>query len=181
MRVAELLAERLSYAEVADRLGISKPTVCFHARRLGIPARKPAAGRYDWEAIRRHYEDGHSVRDCIARFGFSTSAWADAVRRGAVIPREQVRPLEEVFVASRMRKNGNHLKGRLIKAGLKENRCEACGITEWMGQPLNMELHHLNGDRLDNRLENLQLLCGNCHTQTDNWGGRGRLRPGGER
>jgi len=41
-----------------------------------------------------------------------------------------------------------------------------------------MELHHLNGDGQDNRLENLQLLCGNCHAQTDNWGGRGvkRLR-----
>ena len=69
----------------------------------------------------------------------------------------------------------------MIRAGLKENRCENCGITEWLGKPLSMELHHVNGDGRDNRLENLQLLCGNCHAQTDNWGGRGvgRRRNGG--
>ena len=51
------------------------------------------------------------------------------------------------------------------------------GITkEWRGKPLSMELHHVNGDGRDNRLENLRLLCGNCHAQTDNWGGRGRKR-----
>ena len=50
-----------------------------------------------------------------------------------------------------------------------------------MGEPLNMELHHVNGDGSDNRLENLQLLCGNCHSQTDNWGGRGARRNGREK
>ncbi len=69
-----------------------------------------------------------------------------------------------------------HLKNRLMGEGLKENRCEVCGITEWRGRPLGMELHHVNGDGDDNRLENLQLLCGNCHSQTDNWGGRGVRR-----
>jgi 5-methylcytosine-specific restriction endonuclease McrA len=68
------------------------------------------------------------------------------------------------------------LKGRLIAAGLKENRCEACGLTEWLGRPLSMALHHVNGDGLDNRIENLQLLCPNCHAQTDNFSGRGRRR-----
>jgi 5-methylcytosine-specific restriction endonuclease McrA len=43
-------------------------------------------------------------------------------------------------------------------------------------RPLSMQLHHINGDGSDNRLENLQLLCGNCHSQTDNWGGRGIRR-----
>lgn len=72
--------------------------------------------------------------------------------------------------------NRTHLKNRLIKEGLKENCCELCGVVEWLGRPLNMELHHVNGDGADNRLKNLQLLCGNCHSQTDNWGGRGIRR-----
>jgi hypothetical protein len=64
------------------------------------------------------------------------------------------------------------LKRRLIADGIKEERCEACGIAEWLGAPLPMTLHHVNGVRDDNRLENLQILCPNCHALTDSWGGR---------
>jgi hypothetical protein len=73
----------------------------------------------------------------------------------------------------------DHLKARLVKAGLKENRCEICGIDSWLDRPLNTQLHHLNGDGTDNRLENLQFLCPNCHSQTDTYGGRnGHRRKG---
>lgn len=64
------------------------------------------------------------------------------------------------------------LKNKLIKEGIKEQKCECCGLTEWLGQPIKLELHHLNGDNTDNRLENLQLLCPNCHSYTDNYGGK---------
>ena len=64
------------------------------------------------------------------------------------------------------------LKNKLLKAGIKEHRCECCNNTEWMGKPIKLELHHLNGDNTDNSLENLQLLCPNCHSYTDNFGGK---------
>jgi hypothetical protein len=70
------------------------------------------------------------------------------------------------------RTSRGHLKRRLLEEGLKSNRCETCGLTEWRGAPLSMALHHLNGDGLDNRLENLVLLCPNCHAQTPNFSGR---------
>jgi hypothetical protein len=54
--------------------------------------------------------------------------------------------------------------------GLKNPRCERCGLTEWRGEPISLELHHVNGDRLDNRLESLALLCPNCHSQTETYG-----------
>jgi len=57
-----------------------------------------------------------------------------------------------------------------MAAGLKTNECEECGLTEWRNQPLSMALHHINGDGRDNRLENLVLLCPNCHSQTPNFG-----------
>lgn len=57
------------------------------------------------------------------------------------------------------------LKKRLIDLGLKENKCEICGCTQWMGKHLTLELHHINSDHFDNRLENLQILCPNCHSQ----------------
>lgn len=57
----------------------------------------------------------------------------------------------------------------LLQFGIKENRCEKCGISEWNGKPLMCQLHHLNGNRNDNRLANLQMLCPNCHSQTENF------------
>ncbi len=64
------------------------------------------------------------------------------------------------------------LKNRLLVEGYKEYRCEKCKNTEWYGKPIPLELHHINGDNTDNRLENLQMLCPNCHSFTDTYGGK---------
>lgn len=73
-------------------------------------------------------------------------------------------------------KEGTHvktfrLKEKLFKEHLKEQKCEICGITEWQNKPIVLQLHHINGNPTDNRLENLQILCPNCHSQTDNFCG----------
>lgn len=63
------------------------------------------------------------------------------------------------------------LKLKLLKEGIKENRCECCGITEWNGKPIVMQLHHIDGNNKNNSLDNLQMLCPNCHSQTENYCG----------
>lgn len=69
------------------------------------------------------------------------------------------------------------LKKRLIKEGLKQNVCEICGCDgTWMDKPITLELHHINGDHYDNRIENLQILCPNCHSQTENYRKRYEIR-----
>ena len=60
---------------------------------------------------------------------------------------------------------GSALKNKLIAQGLKENKCEVCGLG---GEELTLELHHINGNHFDNRIENLQILCPNCHSKTPN-------------
>ncbi len=102
-------------------------------------------------------------------FGFSTRSWDKAVKRGAVVARPRALPLEQLLTRGRSAGRYN-LKLRLIAAGLKENRCETCGIDEWRGKSLSMSLHHVNGDGRDNRLQNLAMQCPNCHSQTPNFG-----------
>jgi len=56
---------------------------------------------------------------------------------------------------------------------VKEHRCERCGLTEWQGEKIPLEVHHIDGNRRNNELSNLQLLCPNCHSLTDNFRGKG--------
>ncbi len=175
--VERLLDDGFGIAEIAERLRISKSTVCYHARRFGIPPQTQFGKRFNWDEIRRIYESGVSLRECRRRFGFSQQAWRDAVARGDVDPRDRVIPIEELLVVGRGTSRA-HLKRRLLQAGLKKNRCERCGISTWRGLPLNSQLHHKNGDGSDNRLENIIFLCPNCHSQTDTYGGRnGHRKP----
>ena len=69
-------------------------------------------------------------------------------------------------------KSSDSVRKRLIKDGLKEYKCEKCGRSEWEGNLIPLELHHINGNHYDNRLENLQILCPNCHALTENYSGR---------
>jgi hypothetical protein len=64
------------------------------------------------------------------------------------------------------------MKLKLIEDGIKEHKCENCGITEWFGEPSPLELHHIDGDRFNNNFINLQILCPNCHSQTPNYSGK---------
>jgi 5-methylcytosine-specific restriction endonuclease McrA len=65
-----------------------------------------------------------------------------------------------------------NLKARLLKFGLLTYLCAECGICEWRGKPVTLQLDHVNGEHSDNRISNLRLLCPNCHSQTPTFAGR---------
>jgi hypothetical protein len=174
--VRRLIEAGLSQTEAAFELGLSKGTVCYHVRQLGLTGDPRFGRRYDWATIQTAHDGGMTMRECQKEFGFSTAAWHDARRRGVLRTRAPLIPIEELLVAGKPRNRG-HLRTRLVKSGLKEERCERCGLDAWRGEPLRVTLHHVNGDPYDNRLENLAFLCPNCHSQTPNFGGRnGHLR-----
>lgn len=64
------------------------------------------------------------------------------------------------------------LKQKLYTEGLKEKICETCGITQWNNKEISFELHHIDGNNKNNNLNNLKILCPNCHSQTENWRGK---------
>lgn len=148
-QLAEAVATSYSYAQALRKLGL-----------------KPGGHPY------------RVIQQAIDELGLDTShmkgqGWAKGVPNPSAGRR---RPLEEILVANSDYLNTNDLKLRLFKEGLKERVCERCGLREWRGSPAPLQLDHANGDRRDNRLENLRILCPNCHAQTDTWCSRNRGR-----
>lgn len=79
---------------------------------------------------------------------------------------------QDVFIKNSKYLNNRSLKTRLIKDfGFKEECC-LCGIIDWLGKPLSLQLDHINGVNKDNRISNLRFLCPNCHSQTDTFSGK---------
>jgi hypothetical protein len=124
------------------------------------------------EAIRRLGDEPtpttyRRIRRGLRRHGVDTSHFSAQARRGG----RARRPLDQLLTRG-SRTNGARLRHRLITEGRKAHVCEECGARRWFGQPIPLELEHVNGDRWDNRLENLRLLCPNCHALTPTYRGR---------
>lgn len=83
--------------------------------------------------------------------------------------------IENILVENSTYLSSNHLKQRLIREKLLDNKCsnEKCNVSDtWNGEALVLQLDHINGINNDNRLENLRLLCPNCHSQTSTFAGK---------
>ncbi len=137
-----------------------------------------ARRRYDWGEIQSCYYRGASYRECRSRFGFSSASWTKAVKAGRIVPKPtKVWTAEEAVATSTSRLT---IKRRLLKAGIIVNRCDWCGLSEWRGRPLSIQIDHVNGVRDDHRLENLRMLCPNCHSQTDTFAARNLRKSNGD-
>lgn len=85
--------------------------------------------------------------------------------------------LNNILVKDSTYHHNVNLKQKLYKAGLKQPVCECCGINNiWNGKELSLHLDHINGINNDNRLENLRILCPNCHSQTETYAGRNKIK-----
>jgi hypothetical protein len=84
-------------------------------------------------------------------------------------------PLSEILVENSTWGGTSHkLKLRLIKEGILQRKCYDCELTEWKNQPIPIELEHINGNRFDCRIENLTILCPNCHALTKTYRGKNK-------
>lgn len=133
----------LSYAELARMLGLGGSTAAQRrAKRLALD----------------------SGMDLSHFLGSASS-------RGHPSGSRNAEPLEALLVAGR-RMRTSALRERLIDEGFLPRCCSGCGLERWHRRPIPLELDHIDGDRSNNRLENLRLLCPNCHAQTDTYRGR---------
>ncbi len=154
------LRSREAYEE-AIRNSLSIAQVC---RYLHI---KPVGGNY------------RTIHQAIDLYNIDTShftgqGWNSGERYSPVVKKF---PLSRILV-NPSRYNSNNLKRRLLSENIKEYRCERCGrcgLSEWQGQKIPLELHHKDGNNSNNEIGNLQLLCPNCHALTDNYRGKNKM------
>lgn len=169
------------FVECAKRFGFSH-TAWMKAIERGQLQAKPAPfpdrrRKYDWAKVQAYYDQGHTSLQTAAHFGFCAATWHKAIQRGEIKSRGFGMPIEELL--SSPKRNRTHIKGRLLNAGLLRNECAICGLSSWRERPLALHLDHVNGVKNDNRLENLRMLCPNCHSQTPTYSGRNaKLRRG---
>lgn len=78
-------------------------------------------------------------------------------------------PLFEILQGLYPQYQSYKLLKRLIKEKIKEHKCEICNNIYWNNKLIPIELHHINGNRYDHHLKNLQIICPNCHAQTINY------------
>lgn len=81
-------------------------------------------------------------------------------------------PIDKILNGEHPEYQTNKLRKRLIKEGIKEDKCESCGVSEWQGQKLNLELDHIDGNKYNHVLSNLRIICPNCHSLTSTFRGR---------
>jgi len=143
-QLIEAVATSRSIAQVLTQLGL-----------------KPAGGNYA------------TIRLKVSELELDTTHWkGQGWNKGLNVPSFTRRDLVDILVENSPHKQSHSLKLRLIKEGLLLERCNECGLIDWQQKPISFHLEHINGIHNDNRIENLQLLCPNCHSQTDTYCGK---------
>jgi len=106
---------------------------------------------------------------------FTGSAWCVGEKAKYLADSKRL-SMEDILSGKCSYKSTFKLKNRLIKEGYFVHKCYNCGLEEWQGRPIPLELEHKNGNNADNHIDNLTLLCPNCHAQTKTYRGRNKKK-----
>lgn len=151
LRLQGIMNRRLSWdLDLLPMVVKSSVSIREVIKKLGLI---PAGGNY------RH------IKQIIAELDIDTSHFLGQGSNSGIRYRsKKPRPIEELLVAHSNIQSFK-LKKRLFLVGLKDNKCEECGWAKMTDDGrIPLELDHVNGNKYDNRIENLRVLCPNCHS-----------------
>jgi len=147
------------------------------ALRVAVQSAKSVAGVLRHLSLRVGGGNYATIHRAIRELNLDTTHWTgQGHRKGSRAPMVPARALSEILIRGSIY-NSNKLRLRLIRERVFEPVCANCRLATWMGSPIPLEVDHQDGDRLNNELSNLRLLCPNCHALTPTYRGRNvRLR-----
>ena len=133
------------------------------------------------EEIKLAYEKYDTLHQASAELKMTTvSLWRRAKKLGLAWkdknfkPEKPKIPTDEIIEGKHPYYQTLKLKKRLLKEGLKENKCDICGITEWNNKEISMQLDHIDGNSHNHKFDNLRMVCPNCHSQTHTYCGKNK-------
>lgn len=140
--------------------------------------------KYTKEFLEKEIGECTSMRQALIKLGLSPDGGHKYLRlllkevltaKGAYVGQAHMKnrrfiiiPDDKFFVKDSNRST-TKVRNALFKRGIKEKKCEKCKNTEWLGNPIPLEVHHIDGDKTNNELKNLRILCPNCHYFTDTY------------
>ena len=183
--IINLLKEEKNYNQIKEIVGLSKSKLYSLSKKNGLNKKRsfnPSA-----QEIIFVINNSKSMTEAASMLNIPFSTFKKVTqlldiykpnqgREGYDRPKYEYEkstiPINEILEGKYPLYSGSSLKNRLFKEGIKKNKCEICNLDKWNNKPLTCQLDHIDGNSKNHKLENLRIICPNCHSQTETYSGK---------
>src|ERR1035437_564956 len=189
--ILKLRESGATYTEIVQKLNVTKSIVAYYCNEKRFDKekfKKKEESKLEYEnIIVNHIKNSDNINQICKKLNIRPSN-TNYTKINKIIDKYNVNidhfcvdftkkenniyTLETIFCKNSLYTSYSNLKDKLINNNLKEYKCECCNGTEWLNKPIPLQTHHVDGVKTNNEISNLQLLCPNCHTFTDNYTGK---------